>query len=99
MSTPPVSTSQLNSVPNVSITIPANTGTQQEPGSEHPSTLAPPVMMPNQVTPQPGWLNEWHTPVPPEVASDASSSASSFQSSASSIALAPRQTAAPVDQN
>jgi hypothetical protein len=97
MSTPPVSTSQLNSVPNVSITIPANTGTQQEPGSEHPSTLAPPVMMPNQVTPQPRWLNEWHTPAPPEVASDASSSASSFQSSASSIALAPRQTAAPVE--
>ena len=95
MSTPPVSTSQLNSVPNILTTIPANTGAQQEPGPEHLSTSSPPVMMPNQVAPQPGWLNEWHTPVPPEVASDSSSVASSFQSSSSSIALVPRQTAAP----
>ena len=97
MSTPPVSTSQLNSAPIISTTMPTNTGAQQEPDSEHPSTSSPPVMMPNQVAPQPGWLNEWHTHVPTEVASDSSSSASSFQSSSSSIALAPRQTAAPVE--
>jgi hypothetical protein len=97
VSTPPVSTSQLNSAPIISTTMPTNTGAQQEPDSEHPSTSSPPVMMPNQVAPQPGWLNEWHTHVPTEVASDSSSSASSFQSSSSSIALAPRQTAAPVE--
>ncbi len=92
MSTPPVKTTQQSQVPILSTVPQTNSADEKTSAPATPSTPNPPVMAFNPAAPQPQWLTQWHTNMPTDVESTASSSVASFPANSSSMALVPRQT-------